>query len=102
MEVKLQYLFTLVRGELLHQFDSLYDDVEGTNPLTVENLIFELAEYFLPVNLLSKQKRAMRRGMRTPMRLKARSYVDFLIDVNKYLDFSLGQSCLKNWCDGDK
>ena len=48
MEVKLQYLFTLVRGELLHQFDSLYDDVEGTNPLTVEILFLSwLNTFFL-------------------------------------------------------
>ena len=31
---KVQYLRKLVRVEALHQFDTLSDDVESTNPLT--------------------------------------------------------------------
>ena len=41
-DVKAKYLRTLVRGEVLLQFDSIYDDVEGTDPLTVENIILGL------------------------------------------------------------
>ena len=51
---KVQYLRTLVRGEALHQFDSLYADVEITEPLTVEYIIKGLALYFPPVNFLLK------------------------------------------------
>ena len=36
---KVQYLRTLVRGEALHQFKAMSDEVEGTNPLTVEAII---------------------------------------------------------------
>ena len=39
-----------------------------------------------PVNLLSKQKRAMRRCMKKPRRLKVRHYAARLIDLNEYLD----------------
>ena len=47
---KIQYLRTLVCGEALRQFDLLSDDVEGTNPLTVLNIILGLALYGFPVN----------------------------------------------------
>ena len=44
--VKVQYLCNIVHGEALFQFDLLSSDVEGTNPLTVENIILWLASYF--------------------------------------------------------
>ena len=43
---KYQYIFTLVRGEVLRQFDSLYTDVEGTEILNVDYIIRGLAHYF--------------------------------------------------------
>ena len=82
---KIQYLCTLVHVELLHQFDSMSTDVEGTNPLTVETIILELCVYFFPVNLISKQKCAMRCVMRKPCVLKVRQYADHFIDLNEYL-----------------
>ena len=66
------------------------DYVEGTNRVTVENIILGLAWYFSPENLLLKQKRAMPRGTRKPRRLKVRHYRVSLIDFNKYLDLFLG------------
>ena len=60
---KYQCLCGLVRGEVLRQFDSFYADVEGTETLNVDYIIRGLAQYFFPVNLLSKQKRAMRHGI---------------------------------------
>ena len=39
---KVQYLSTPVHGEALCQFDSLFSDMEGTNPLTVETAILGL------------------------------------------------------------
>ena len=51
---KIQYLRTIVRGEALRQFDSFSADVEGTENLNVDEIIKGLAQYFLPVNLLSK------------------------------------------------
>ena len=67
---KIQYLCTLVREEVLRQFDSFSTDTEGMNTLTVETIILGLASYFFPVNYLSKQKCAMCRGMRKPRGLK--------------------------------
>ena len=83
---KIEYHCTLFRGEALHQFDSLYADVESANPLTVETISLELASYLFPVNYLLNQKRAMRRGMRKPHGLKVRQYSDRLIGLNWYLD----------------
>ena len=52
----------LVHGELLRQFDLMYADVENTDTsLDVDYLLKGLAWYFSPVDLISKQKRAMRR-----------------------------------------
>ena len=61
---KYQYLHTLVRGEVLCQFDFFSSDVEGMETVNVDYIIRVLAQYFSPVNFLSKQKRAMRRGMK--------------------------------------
>ena len=38
----MQYLFTLVHGEELRQFESLSADVEGTDNLTAEAIILGL------------------------------------------------------------
>ena len=61
---KYQYLCNLVRGEALRQFDSLSADVDFSETLNVDYIITGLAQYFPPVNSLSKQKRAMRRGIK--------------------------------------
>ena len=37
---KIQYLRTLVRGEVLHQFDMLFADIENGNPLTLEAIFW--------------------------------------------------------------
>ena len=38
-DLKFQYLRTLVRGEALRQFESLYSDVESTETLNVDYII---------------------------------------------------------------
>ena len=80
----------LVHGKALRQFESLSDDMESMEILTEEYIIKGLALYFSPVNLLSKQKRAMRRGMEKPRYLKVRRYAAQLIDLNEYLDLFPG------------
>ena len=67
---KVQYLHTLVHGEVLCHFDSFSADMESTNPLTVENIVKGLVLYFFSENSLSKLKRVMRRGTRKPCGLK--------------------------------
>ena len=64
MDVKIQYLSTLVCGEVLRQFDLLSTDMENIETLNVDYGIKGLALYFFPVNLLSNQKRMMFRGMK--------------------------------------
>ena len=43
---KVQYLRTIVCGEALRQFDSLYADVESTQKLNVEDIIKGIEQYF--------------------------------------------------------
>ena len=81
---KIQYLRTLVRGEALRQFDMLSADFESSNPLILK-AIFGIGYVLFPVNALSKQKRAMRSGMRKPQGLKVRCCMARLIGYNKYL-----------------
>ena len=91
METKVKYLCKIVRGKALRQFDLLYSEVKGTNPLTVETIILWLALYFFPVKLLSNQKRAMRCGIRKQCRLKVRRYKASLINLDEYLALLLGE-----------
>ena len=86
---KIQYLCTLVRGEALHQFDSLSADVESMQTLNVVEIIKGLAHYFPPVNLLLK-KSTMRRGMKNPRALTVRRYAARLLGINDYLESFLG------------
>ena len=62
--VKIRYLHTLVHVEVLHQFDSLYSDMESTETINAEYNIKVLVLYFPPINSFSKQKRPMCHGMR--------------------------------------
>ena len=39
MDSKIQYIFTLVRGEALRYFELLSSDIEGANPLNVKTII---------------------------------------------------------------
>ena len=43
---KTQQICYIVSGEAINNLESLSDDVEGTNTLTVENIIKELDSYF--------------------------------------------------------
>ena len=64
IDVKIHYLCTLPHGEAFSQFDLLSTDMENTETLNVDYYIKGLALYFPPLNFLSKQRRAMRRGMK--------------------------------------
>ena len=94
--VKYQYLCTLVRGEALRQFELLSANVESTQTLNGDGFIKGLAQYFPPVNSLSKQKRAMRLGMEKPRALTVRRYTACLTDINEYLESFLGAALNDN------
>ena len=75
---------------MLHQFDSLSADVESTETLDVDYIIMGLAHYITPVDSLSKQKRAMRHGMKKVRSLTVRFHAARLMDLNEYLASFLG------------
>ena len=86
---KFQYLRTIVHGEDLCRFDSFSDDVESTEPLTVEYIIKRLALYPSPEIFIFK-KPAMRCGTMKPCGLKVRFYADCFIELNKFLALLTG------------
>ena len=69
----------------MRKFDSLSAYVEIVKTLNVDYIIRGLAQYFFLVNLTSKQKRAMRCGMKKTHRLTVRRYAAHLIDLNENL-----------------
>ena len=79
---KYKYLCTLVWGEALRQFDLLSTDIKGTETLNVDYIILGLAQYFLPVNFLSKQKRAMRCEMEKPSIMTVRRFAAHFIGLS--------------------
>ena len=96
-DVKIQYLCTLVRGEALRQLDTLSVEVRSTNSENLKYIILGLGTYLFPVNVLSKQKRTMRHGMRKPRGLKLRCYVYCMIDIDNYLDVFTGAKASDNF-----
>ena len=82
---KYQRLCSLVHKEALRQIDLLYADVKCAETLNVDYIIRCLAQNFPPVNSLSKQKRAIRRGMKKPRSITVNCYAALLIDLNEYL-----------------
>ena len=83
---KIQYIHTLLRGEALHQLDTLPVEVGIMIKTNLNHIILGLGTYFFPINALSKQKRAMHHGMSKPCKLKVRLYDACLI----YLNYNLG------------
>ena len=83
---KIQYLLTLLHGEAIRQIDTLCVEVGSTNTTHLNRIILGLCTYFFLINMLSKQKRAMSRGMRRVRKLKVRRYTACMIDINKHLE----------------
>ena len=52
---EIQYLCTLVRGEVLHQYDMLSAEVGSDTPKNFMSIILGLGTYFYPVNAMSEQ-----------------------------------------------
>ena len=89
----------LVHGKALRQFDLLSTEVENTETINLDYYIKGLAFYPPPVNLLSKQKRAMRRGTKKLRSLKVRHCAARLTDLNEYLASLSGATLDDNRCD---
>ena len=82
-DAKIQCLRTLVRVEVLRQFDVLSAEVESASLETLTTIILRLGTYYFSVNALSKQKRVMCRGIRNLCSLKVRRYAASLVDLNE-------------------
>ena len=67
---KIQYLATLLCGKFLHQLDIFSVEVVSTITTHLNRVVLVLGTYYFPVNVLSNQKRAMRRRMRNSRELK--------------------------------
>ena len=80
--INLHYLCKILRGEELRQFDTSCDQVGIKNITYLKHIILGLGRYVSPVNVLSKQNRAMRHGTSKPCELKEICYADLLIDIN--------------------
>ena len=64
VDTKIQYLCTLVCVESFRMFELLATDVENTETLNVDYYIKGLALYLFPMKLLSKQRCAVRHGIK--------------------------------------
>ena len=60
--MNVQYIYMIVRGEELRQFDLFYDDVEGMEPLTAEAIILGLAAYFFQLVFTEEKSRNVPRN----------------------------------------
>ena len=72
-----QYLRTLVHGEALNQIGTLSSEVGSATPENLLSISLVLGTYVFPIDVMFKQKSAMRRGMKSSM-LGASS---FLVDT---------------------
>ena len=95
----IKYLCKLVRGEELHQLDTLFSEVGITTSEHLRYNLLVLGTYFPPVNVLSKQRRAMCRGTRNPLGLKVRKYTAHMIKINEYLDVLHGEKAIDKICE---
>ena len=71
--------------EALRQLNTLCKRVGSMNNKHLNRIILVSGTHFFPVNVLSKQKRAMRRRMRKLRELKVGRYAACLVDLNDYL-----------------
>ena len=87
---KIQHVCTLLHGEALHQLGNLCVEVGSMTTTHLNHIVLGLGTYFLPIHVLSKQKRAICHGMRKRRELKVKRYTAHIIDLNKYLSALTG------------
>ena len=83
---KINYLCMQLCGKTSLQLDTLSVEVISTTIEHLNHIILSLDTYFFPINVLSKQNFAMRRGIRNPWKLKVRRLAARMIEINEYLD----------------
>ena len=87
--MKIKYLPMMVCGEALRQFDMLSDELGSATQVWVPTF---------SIRAMSKQKRAIRHGIRKPRSLKVRCYAARLIGLEEYLTMLPGANIRENNC----
>ena len=80
----IQYICTLLHGEALSKLDTLSVKVVIMTTANLNRIILGLGAQFYSINVLSKQERAMHRGMRKPRKLKVRRYAACISELDEY------------------
>ena len=92
---KNQFLRIMLRGESLREFDVIASQIGSTANGHLKQIKEILLSYFLSLNALNKQKRAMRRAMRKPQHLQFKIFAARLTELNNYLPLLPGSSAAK-------
>ena len=92
---EIKYLRNILCGKSLQEFYELASHNSGTNNAHLKFIQEGLLDYFLPVNSLSKQKRAMRRAIHKPRDIPSKCFVARLMELNNYLPIFPGYSAAK-------
>ena len=79
---KIQFLYTMLGGEALREFDVLEIQVGSTTNGHLKSIKESLIGYFFPINGINKQKRAMRREMRKPQDILFKIFAAQLTELN--------------------
>ena len=79
-----------------------FAEVGSTTSENLKSIILGLGMYFPPVNVLSKQKRAMRRRMMKPHGLKVRFYAVHMIDLNEKLSVFPRENASEKICGTER
>ena len=80
---KLQYIRTLLHGEVLRQFDNFCAQVGSTTMSHFNQVVLGLEKYFFPVGVLSKQKLVIRRKMINLHNSRVLLYAACMIYINE-------------------
>ena len=94
---KIQFLYTMLRGEALREFDVLEIQVGSTTNGHLKSIKESLIGYFFPINGINKQKRAMRRAMRKPQDILFKIFAAQLTELNNNPPLSLYQALPIKW-----
>ena len=82
---RINYLHMMLRGHSLKVFDELHSKYGSSTNNHLKLIQEGLIEYFFPISLLLKQKRAMRCVMLKPRRMTFKSFAARLTETNNFL-----------------
>ena len=83
------FLSPMLRGSSLREFEELSLQGKITNN-DLKNIMEGLLDYFLPLNVISDQKRAMRCAMRKPCDMPIKRFATQLTQINIFIPLLTG------------